>query len=99
MRPKYFGVWLGSITIGGLLGPATAGIFAQASQPAPKSGTVADDYECHGNSCAVSLDDVATAKSVASTPTKPYDWKASFKEYKVGKVPRTTDGKPDMQGI
>jgi hypothetical protein len=35
----------------------------------------------------------------SSAPAKPYDWKASFAEYKVGKVPRTPDGKPDMQGI
>ena len=28
-----------------------------------------------------------------------YDWKKSFAEYKVGKVPRTPDGKPDLQGI
>jgi hypothetical protein len=32
-------------------------------------------------------------------PAKPYDWKASFAAYKVGKVPRTADGKPDLQGI
>jgi formylglycine-generating enzyme required for sulfatase activity len=30
---------------------------------------------------------------------KPYDWKASFAKYPVGKVPRTRDGKPDLQGI
>jgi quercetin dioxygenase-like cupin family protein len=43
--------------------------------------------------------------SQAGTPTppqaveKPYDWKASFAKYPVGKVPRTRDGKPDLQGI
>ena len=30
---------------------------------------------------------------------KPYDWKASFAKYRVGKVPRTANGKPDLQGI
>jgi formylglycine-generating enzyme required for sulfatase activity len=30
---------------------------------------------------------------------KPYDWKASFAQYPVGEVPRTRDGKPDLQGI
>jgi hypothetical protein len=101
MRPKDLLFWLAPVAIAGLLGPASAGIFAQASQPAPKSGAgAATDYECRGNSCTVSLDDAAAAaKSEASASTKPYDWKASFKEYKVGKVQRTADGKPDMQGI
>jgi formylglycine-generating enzyme required for sulfatase activity len=30
---------------------------------------------------------------------KPYDWKDSFAKYPVGKVPRTRDGKPNLQGI
>ncbi len=30
---------------------------------------------------------------------KPYDWKASFAKVPTGKVPRTRDGKPDLQGI
>ena len=29
----------------------------------------------------------------------PYDWKASFAKYPVAKVPRTRDGRPDLQGI
>jgi hypothetical protein len=99
MRPKNFAFWLGSVAIAGLLGPAAAGIFAQASQPAPKTGAGAEDYECRGNSCTVAIDDAAAAKRETSAPAKPYDWKASFAEYKVGKVPRTADGKPDMQGI
>ena len=43
--------------------------------------------------------------SQAGTPSppqaveKPYDWKASFAKYPVGKAPRTRDGKPDLQGI
>jgi hypothetical protein len=40
-----------------------------------------------------------SAQNKASAPAKPYDWKASFAEYKVSKVPRTADGRPDMQGI
>src|SRR5215831_2827407 len=39
------------------------------------------------------------AKSATTAPDKPYDWKASFAAYPVGKVPRTADGKPDLQGI
>src|SRR5882724_1935537 len=92
MRPKTFVFWLAPVAIAGLLGPAPAGIFAQASQPAaPKTGSNAVDYECKGNSCTVSLEEAAAAaaKSEAGAPAKPYDWKASFKEYKVGKVPRT----------
>jgi len=41
----------------------------------------------------------AAAKTATGAPDKPYEWKASFAEYKVGKVPRTPDGKPDLQGI
>src|SRR5260370_22497002 len=37
--------------------------------------------------------------SAAQAPEKPYDWKASFAKYPAGKVPRTRDGKPDLQGI
>jgi hypothetical protein len=99
MRRKEPLFWLASVGIAGLLGPASAGMFAQASQPAPKISTPSQDYRCQGNSCTVPLDDDAAAKSAASTPAKPYDWKKSFSEYKVGKVPRTADGKPDMQGI
>src|SRR5713226_5088155 len=38
-------------------------------------------------------------QSAPQTPGKPYDWKASFAKYPTGKVPRTRDGKPDLQGI
>jgi hypothetical protein len=30
---------------------------------------------------------------------QPYDWKASFAKYPTATVPRTLDGKPDLQGI
>ncbi len=32
-------------------------------------------------------------------PERPYDWKVSFAKYPTGKMPRTLDGKPDLQGI
>src|SRR6266849_8785852 len=38
-------------------------------------------------------------QSAPQAPEKPYDWKASFAKYPTGKVPRTRDGKPDLQGI
>ncbi|PYU22952.1 MAG: hypothetical protein DMG30_13415, partial [Acidobacteria bacterium] len=38
-------------------------------------------------------------QGVPQAPEKPYDWKASFAKYPTGKVPRTRDGKPDLQGI
>ena len=39
------------------------------------------------------------SQSASQAPEKPYDWKASFAKYPTGKVPRTRDGKPDLQGI
>jgi hypothetical protein len=99
MRAKDLLLSLSSVAIAGLLGPASAGLFAQTAQPAPKSATPAVDYECRGNSCTVTLEEEEAARKAASAPTKPYDWKASFAEYKVGKVPRLANGKPDMQGI
>ena len=41
----------------------------------------------------------AGAQSPPQAAEKPYDWKASFAKYATGKVPRTRDGKPDLQGI
>ena len=38
-------------------------------------------------------------QAVTAAPDKPYDWKESFAAYKVGKVPRMPDGKPNLQGI
>jgi formylglycine-generating enzyme required for sulfatase activity len=41
----------------------------------------------------------AGAQSPPQAVEKPYDWKASFAKYPLGKVTRTRDGKPDLQGI
>src|SRR6516162_10725355 len=41
----------------------------------------------------------AGTQSPPQAVEKPYDWKASFAKYPVGKVGRTGDGKPDLQGI
>ena len=41
----------------------------------------------------------AGTQSPPQVVEKPYDWKASFAKYPAGKVPRTHDGKPDLQGI
>jgi len=95
MRPKDSISYAAAIVAAGLLATAPARLSAQASQTAPKSS---DNDECRGNGCAVSPD-APVAEGDAGAPAKPYDWKASFKEYKVGKVPRLADGHPDMQGI
>jgi hypothetical protein len=87
MRPRNFAFWLGASAFAGLLGTAAP------AQEAPKSKTA----PCFNQSCP--LEPVAEAPSETGAGDKPYDWKASFAEYKVGKVPRTADGKPDLQGI
>ena len=89
MRPANFAFGLGSVAIAGLLGTASA------AQPAPKSGTA----PCLALSCPIQPVAEPRAKTETRALQEPYDWKASFAEYKVGKVPRTADGKPDLQGI
>ena len=95
MRPKDSMSYAAAIVAAGLLATAPSRLSAQAPQTAPKSS---NNEECRGNGCAASPDE-PVAESDAGPPAKPYDWKASFKEYKVGKVPRLADGHPDMQGI
>ncbi len=104
MRPRSFVFWCALVAIATLWGPISLRIHAQrgsqsedgtAPQPAAQSGTGAAN-PCPKYGCN---DDEADTKSAASAPAKPYDWKASFAEYKVGKVPRTADGHPDLQGI
>jgi hypothetical protein len=89
MRPNNFAFWLGSAAI--------AGLFANAAtaQPAPKSETA----PCVNLSCPIVPVPETATESKSGAPDKPYDWRASFAAYKVGKVPRTPDGKPDLQGI
>src|SRR5215468_5121116 len=89
MRPKDFAFWLGSVAIAGLLGTASAAQQASKSRTAP----------CLGFGCPVQPVADPLTKSETRAPDKPYDWKASFAAYPVGKVPRTSDGKPDLQGI
>jgi hypothetical protein len=89
MRPTNFALWLGSVAIAGLSGTAST------AQQAPKSETA----PCFNLSCPTKPVAEAPTKSETGAPDKPYDWKASFAKYKVGKVPRTRDGKPDLQGI
>ncbi len=90
MRPRNFAFWLGSVAIAGLFGTASG------AQPAPKSETA----PCFNLSCPILPAAKAPAESeTTGAPDKPYDWKASFAAYKVGEVPRTADGKPDLQGI
>jgi hypothetical protein len=89
MRPTNFAFGLGSVAIAGLLGTASA------AQPAPKSGTA----PCLALSCPIQPVAEPRAKTETRAPEEPYDWKASFAAYPVGEVPRTADGKPDLQGI
>src|ERR1700732_1515312 len=89
MRPGNFAFGLGSVAIAGLSGSAST------AQPAPKSETA----PCFNLSCPIAPVAEAPTESETGAPGKPYDWKASFAAYKVGKVPRTADGKPDLQGI
>src|SRR5215831_14342032 len=89
MRPTNFAFWLGSTAVAGLSGTAST------AQQAPKSETA----PCFSLSCPTKPIAGAATNSETGAPDKPYDWKASFAKYKVGKVPRTTDGKPDLQGI
>jgi hypothetical protein len=91
MRPRNLAVWLGSAAIAGLFGTAAT---AQTAQGAPKSQTA----PCFNLGCPVEPGAEAT-ESETGAPAKPYDWKESFAQYKVGEVPRTPDGKPDLQGI
>ena len=95
MRPRDSVSYAAALVAAALLATAPARLSAQSSQAAPRSS---NNEECQGNGCAVSLDE-PVPESDAGPPAKPYDWKASFKEYKVGKVPRLADGHPDMQGI
>jgi hypothetical protein len=87
MRPGNFAFWLGSVAIAGLSGTAAS------AQPAPKR----EPAPCFNLSCPILPE--APTKDETGAPAKPYDWKASFAAYKVGKVPRTADGRPDLQGI
>src|SRR5258708_4872131 len=89
MRPGNFAIWLGSVAIAGLFGTAAT------AQPAPKR----EPTPCFGQNCPIQPVAKAPTESETGAPAKPYDWKASFAAYKVGKVPRTADGKPDLQGI
>jgi hypothetical protein len=89
MRPRNFAFWLGPVALAGLFGTASA------AQPAPKSETA----PCFNLSCPIAPGIEAPSEGETGAPAKPYDWKASFAAYKVGNVPRTADGKPDLQGI
>ena len=89
MRSRNFAFWLGSVAIAGLFGTAST------AQPAPKGETA----PCFSLSCPRPPVGEAPTQDETGAPDKPYDWNASFAAYKVGKVPRTADGKPDLQGI
>jgi len=89
MRAANFAFSLGSVAIAGLLATAAT------AQPSAKRETA----PCFGLSCPRQPVGEAPTKDETVATDKPYDWKASFAAYKVGDVPRTGDGKPDLQGI
>jgi hypothetical protein len=89
MRAANFAFSLGSVAIAGLLATAAT------AQPAPKS----ESAPCFNLSCPIAPVPEPPTGSESGAPDKPYDWKESFAAYKVGDVPRTPDGKPDLQGI
>jgi hypothetical protein len=89
MRPRTFAIWLGTVAGVGLFGTATS------AQPAPKS----EPAPCFNLSCPIAPGAETSTESESAAGAKPYDWKTSFAAYKVGEVPRTADGKPDLQGI
>jgi len=86
MRSGNFAFWLGSVAASGLFATAAA------AQPAPKI----EAAPCVNLSCPIVPLPEASADAA---PDKPYDWRESFAAYQVGEVPRTPDGKPDLQGI
>jgi len=88
MRLRNFALLLGSAAIGCLSATASS------AQKAPKSAV-----PCFSIGCPLEPDAAASTKGAAAAPDKPYDWRESFAAYKVGKVARTPDGKPDLQGI
>jgi hypothetical protein len=55
----------------------------------------AQDTSDHG----LPVEGVKAAATNASRAVQPYDWQTSFAKVKTGKVPRTPDGHPDLQGI
>jgi hypothetical protein len=89
MRPQNFAFWLESVALAGLVATPLA------AQQAAKSGIA----PCFNQSCPIQPVTEAPTESDTRAPDEPYDWKASFAKYQVGKVPRTPDGKPDFQGI
>jgi hypothetical protein len=86
---RHLALWLGSSALVGLLATAAH------AQQAPKKAAA----PCFNQACPLEPGSGAPTKGETGAPDKPYDWKTSFAAYKVGKVPRTSDGKPDLQGI
>jgi hypothetical protein len=89
MRLADFAFLLGSTALAGVMGTAAAAQPASRNNPAP----------CFNQFCPIEPVAKAPAGNETGAPDKPYDWKTSFAAYKAGKVPRTHDGKPDLQGI
>jgi hypothetical protein len=88
-------VLFGSVSLVVLHAQRSQSSSGTPSEPAVKSETSADN-PCPRFGCN---DEVPAATSEGSAPAKPYDWRKSFADYKVGKIQRTADGHPDLQGI
>jgi hypothetical protein len=89
MRPENFAFCVAAVTGAGLWATASAAQQAPKGEAAP----------CFNQSCPILPVTEPPTEGNTGAPSKPYDWNASFAAYKVGKVPRTVDGKPDLQGV
>src|SRR5258708_30406261 len=89
MCPANCAFWLGSVAIAGMLGTASVAQQAPTSRTAP----------CLGFGCPIQPAAEPLTKSETRAPNNPYDWRASFAAYPVGKGPRPADGNPDLQGL
>jgi len=71
-----------------------------AQQPRSSANHSTNDHSTIGRPIADRLTtDRSTTDSSEGAAETPYDWKASFAKIPAGKVPRTPNGKPDLQGL
>lgn len=96
MRRRNVALLTAMVAVAGFLGMISVRLYAQSSKAAAKSEPAAQ-----ATPASPGINTVTPVQpiEVAPLPPGPYDWRKSFASYKVGKVPRTADGKPDLQGL